>query len=735
MTSTTSPRGTRPSASKPTRRASEPARAALAVAALLVAGGAGAQDAEQIVITAGGTERRVFETPYAIGVVTADDLRAAGPMVNLSESLSRVPGIVANNRGNYAQDLQINSRGFGARATFGVRGIRLFSDGIPASGPDGQGQVTHFDIAGASRVEVLRGPFTAQFGNSSGGVISLVSTAPVERRWGLAADAGSDGLLQWRADVEAPFDGGFSVRASLLGFEIDGFRPQSSAERTLGNVRLGWEGSRDRVTVVINAVDQPALDPLGLTPAQFAQNPDQTTEVALPQQQPGQPGRYDTRKEARQTQAGLQWRHAFDGLGALTESRLAAYAGRRQVTQWQSIPDFVQSAPTHPGGVIDFDRDYAGVDGRLVWTWALEGGRQAQLVAGAATDRTDEARRGFENFVGDGADRVLGVTGRQRRDENNVVTTRDLFAEGEIGFAPAWSATLGVRSGEVEYDSTDSYIVPGAAPGDPPLNPDDSGSLSFDYTNPVAALRWQPWSELALYVSAGRGFESPTLNELAYRPDGGTGLNSALQAMTSRQVELGAKWRPAPGTALDAAVFTARTSNEIGVASSSGGRTTFRNVGGTERSGVEIDLRAALNTAWSTRVALTWLDATYRDTLPGTPIVAGNQIAGTTEQLGYAEIAWQPSAGAELALEGRASSAVPVNDANTVFAPGYGLLALRARWQAELLGGRLELLGRLDDLADRRIVASVIVNEAQGRVFEPSPGRTWLLSARWSMAF
>ena len=193
---------------------------------------------EPVVVTTSGSEQRVFDTPYAVGVVDADQLRAAGPMVNLSEALARVPGLVVSNRHNYAQDLQINSRGFGARASFGVRGLRLYADGLPASGPDGQGQVTSFDLAGAQRIEVLRGPFSALYGNSSGGVIALVSAAPTKRELTLDADAGSDGLRQVRVGVAAPLGSGFNLRAQVSRFEIDGFRPQSEARRTLGNLRL-----------------------------------------------------------------------------------------------------------------------------------------------------------------------------------------------------------------------------------------------------------------------------------------------------------------------------------------------------------------------------------------------------------------------------------------------------------------------------------------------------------------
>ena len=701
-------------------------------AAVLAAAAAGAsaqpEPVEQVIVTAGGAERRIFDTPYAVGTVDAAELRAAGPLVNLSEALSRIPGVVANNRGNYAQDLQLSSRGFGARATFGVRGLRLYADGIPASGPDGQGQVSHFDLAGAQRVEVLRGPFTALYGNSSGGVISLVSAAPRERRAALSTDVGSDGLRQWRASVAAPLQGGLSLAASATRFEIDGFRPQSAAERTLANVRLGWEGARDRVVLVLNHLDQPALDALGLTPAQFAADPDQTASVALPQERPGQAGRYNTRKDTRQEQAGLSWLHRFDGAGALRDSRLALYGGTRSVTQWQSIPDTAQAPPTHPGGVIDFDRRYEGLDARLRWSWTLDGDRALQLVAGASADRSTEQRRGYRNFTGDGANRVLGVTGALRRDETNRVSSDDVYAQAEAEVATGWSATLGARSGRVRFRSDDRYIVSGATPAAPPLNPDDSGTLGFRYTNPVAALQWRATPQLNVYLSAGRGFESPTLNELAYRPDGRTGFNDGLRPQVSRQWELGAKWRPGPGRSIDLALFDARTEDEIGVRSASGGRTTFQNIGRTQRQGAELALRWPLTATLRTQLALAWLDATVRDS---TTVAVGSRIAGTVRESAFAEIAWRPLPRAEFAVEARGQSSVAANDANTVFAPGYGLLALRAQWQQPLPWGRLELLGRVENLADRRVVGSVIVNDGNQRFFEPSPGRGWVVGATW----
>jgi iron complex outermembrane receptor protein len=194
-----------------------------------------------VVISGSGVERRAFETPYAVSVVDANELRSAGPMVNLSESLNRVPGLVVNLRNNYAQDLQISSRGFGARSTFGIRGLRLYTDGIPATMPDGQGQVSHFDIAGAQRIEVLRGPFSALYGANSGGVISLVSAAPRETAYAVDGDVGSNGLWQARLGIESLLPAGWNIRVQASQFNTDGVSPAQRGAANAGQcaARLG----------------------------------------------------------------------------------------------------------------------------------------------------------------------------------------------------------------------------------------------------------------------------------------------------------------------------------------------------------------------------------------------------------------------------------------------------------------------------------------------------------------
>jgi len=686
----------------------------IGAAGVLAAAAAGAQ--ETVVVTGSIVQRKVEEAPYAITAVERDALRSAGAMINLSEALARVPGLVVNNRSNYAQDLQISSRGFGARAGFGVRGLRLYADGIPAAGPDGQGQVSHVDIAGAQRVEVLRGPYSVLYGNSSGGVIAVIGAPATRTEWEGELDAGSFGLRQLRLGVAAPLDGGFDLRASASSMTIDGFRPQSAADKRQANVRLGWRGASDTVTLLLNGLDQPSQDPLGLTRAQFDLGPDQTASVAT---------RFDTRKTQRQTQAGVSWRHAFEGDGALRESTVSAFSGSRSVAQWLAIEPATQANVRHGGGLVDFDRRYDGIDARL--RWALP---DMDLVAGVAMERQRDDRKGYNNYTGTVAAPVLGVVGTLRRDELNFADTRDAYVQADWVLTPTLNLTAGVRVGHVDMSSRDNYLS----------NGNDSGAVSYDYSNPVLGLRWQLARGWQLYASFAHGFESPTLGELAYRADGSGGFNAALKPQTSRQFEIGSKWS-ARDMALEAVYFEARTDDEIGVSTNAGGRSAFQNVGRTLRRGIELAGDWRFAPGWRAQAALGQLNATYRDNFltcagipcaaPTVPVPAGNRIAGAPRGTAWGELSWRDATWGEWGVEVRGAGRVAVNDRNGDFAAGYGLAALRWSKSFALGGGtRMEVLARVDNLADRAYAGSVIVNDANSRFFEPGAPRSALLALR-----
>ncbi len=660
---------------------------------------------EPVVVSASRLPEPAFASPSAISLIDERTLREAGPGINLSEALNRAPGVVALNRQNYAQDLQISVRGFGSRATFGIRGVRLLVDGIPASMPDGQGQVSNVVLSSAGRIEVLRGPMAQLHGNGAGGVIQVFSAAPPEGRWaGSNLTVGQDGL--WKAGLTAS---SASARNALLldvsRFRTDGWRPRSAAQRD--QLNLKWDHQHDagsRVGFVLNALDQPDnQDPLGLTRAAFDANPRQAAAIGAQQQ---------TGKTVRQQQGGITLAHSFTDATTL---HARSYFGLRSLDNTLSIPPAAQQAPTSAGGIVDFSRNYGGFAVQLAHEARTPWGAPLRGVVGVEGEYVDEDRQGFINDA--------GQRGILKRNEINRVQSDAAFIQGTLGLSPTLDATLGLRSNRVGFNTQDLFIAPG--------NPDDSGTLSYAATLPVLGLAWRATPTLNLYTNAGRGFETPTLTELAYRP-GGTGFNTALRAATSRHAEVGAKWRGARGLRVDLAVFRIETRDEIVVETNSGGRSTFRNAAQTTRNGLELAVLAPLGRfmggQWQAQLAASPLRARYSAPFvsgsgaAAVPIAAGNRLPGTPEFSAFAELAWRGNGAAtgwSAALEAQHTGKLYVNDANTDAAAAVNLLNARAGWSTALGSWRIETLLRVDNLTDRRYAGSVIVNEANGRFFEP----------------
>jgi iron complex outermembrane recepter protein len=656
--------------------------------------------------------------PMSIDVVGAETLRDQTLQVNLSESLQRVPGINVQNRGNYAQDLQISSRGFGARASFGVRGVRLFTDGIPASQPDGQGQVSHFSLGGADRIEVLRGPFSVLYGNASGGVMQIFTeTAPQvpEATLGLAFGSNATSRASLRAGGRLG-DGGTGVSFDASRFATDGIRPQSAATKTGFNSKLTSSIGDTKLTFIANHVDIDAQDALGLSRAEFDANPYQTNATAT---------QFNTRKDTRQGQFGVKAEHAFSKAHAI-EATL--YAGERRITQWQSIPVATQTAATQPGGVIDFERAYGGVDVKYVHRadWGT-------LIFGANYDNLNEDRRGYENFVGT----TLGVTGRLRREEENNVHNQDFYAQASIKLGPQISLTAGVRASEVRFESVDKYIVAGR-------NPDDSGSAKFSKTTPAVGVSFAATKALSLYASAGRGFETPTFNELAYRAGGQTGLNFDLKPAVSDSVEIGAKWRSG-GLRATAALFNTKTTDEIVTLTNSGGRSAFQNAGKTSRKGGEVLIVANVLSQFDLTVSATLLDAKYDEafktcgappcTTPTVIVAAGNKMPGLPAQAYFAEAKWTHPSGLVAAIDLKRQGRIYVNDTNTDAAIGVTTSSARVGYAMKFGKLSLDAGARLDNIGDKRYAGTVIVNEGNSRFFETAAGRSWLATLSATMTF
>lgn len=669
---------------------------------------ASTNDEQTMVVTATPTAVSELDTPAAVSVVNGDDMRQAAPRINLSESLGAVPGLQVQNRQNYAQDLQLSIRGFGSRSTYGVRGLRLYVDGIPATMPDGQGQTSNIDIGSIDSLEVLRGPFSALYGNSSGGVIN-VNTQTGSQPPTIEASSYYGSFGTWHYGLKATGAVGEGTQAGDVDYTVStnrftthGSRDHSGARKNLANAKLGVRiNDVSKLTLLFNSVDIKANDPGGLSYEEWQNNPRQSPRG----------DQYNTRKTVKQTQAGLRYERQLSQQDDLS---VMMYAGERETTQYQSIPMAPQLKPSHSGGVIDLTRHYQGIDTR--WTHRGELLVPVTFTTGLDYENMSERRKGYENYVLMNGAPQYGEQGNLRRNERNLMWNLDPYLQTQWQLTDRLTFDAGIRYSSVWFDSNDYYVTPG--------NSDDSGDASYHKWLPAGSLKYAVTDAWNIYLSAGRGFETPTINELSYRSGNQSGLNFDLKPSTNETVEIGSKTRIGNGL-FTAALFQTDTDNEIVVDSSSGGRTSYKNAGKTRRQGMELGLDQQFGDSWKLKAAWTWLDATYRTNVCGSSDCNGNRIPGIARNMGYASFGYQPEQGWYAGSDIRYMGDIMANDANTAKAPSWTVVGLTTGYKWSYGKMDMDLFGRVDNLFDRNYVGSVIVNESNGRYYEPAPGRNF----------
>lgn len=659
------------------------------------------------------TDTTYLQTPASVFRIDAPQADTSS-QVNLTEVVKGIPSLQIRNRENYAQDLQLSMRGFGARSTFGVRGIRLYVDGIPATMPDGQGQTSNIDLSSLDHVEVLTGPFSSLYGNSSGGTI-LTSTKEgqgkdsIELSYSGGSHDKSRAGLVLQGGAKGANEPSYVISSSY--FDTDGYREHSGAEKVLNNAKLSWnldDGSK--INWVTNYVKINADDPQGLTHDQWNANPKQ--QVPFLKQ-------FNVRKDIEQTQTGVTWSKPINDKNELYAM---AYLGNRQVTQYQSIPKSTQDASiNHAGGVIDFERNYYGADFR--WT-GKELLPNTTVSLGVALDAMDEDRKGYENFNLVNGQPSYGVKGKLRRDEDNTLWNIDPYLQASWQFLPTWRLDTGIRYSNVHYKSKDNYLS----------NGDDSGKTDYDKVLPSAALSWQILPELMAYVSYAKGFETPTFTEMAYQTDTTKpGFNFDLKPSTSDTYEAGLKSQNQLGD-FTLAVFQTKTKNDIVSAGSSNGRSTFRNADKTLREGVEFAWYKKLWRDLTATASYAYLDATFDADIPAlgniAQIPSGSAIPGIAKNQAFVSLAWQPSHGIYGGVDVQYMDKVYVNDTNSDAAPSYSVTSANIGYAWDLGDWKVKSFARVDNLFDKNYAGSVIVNDGNDRYFEPADGRNWSAGLR-----
>lgn len=646
---------------------------------------------EEIIVTSTRLEAPKYEVPAAVSIVAKDDIQLGRQQLGLDESLNRVPGIFSQNRYNFTQDLRISIRGFGARSSFGIRGIKIFADEIPATLADGQGGVDDIDLGSAARIEVIRGPSSSIFGSSSGGAISIYTEDGPEIPFIEAGvTAGEYDHQKYQLKSGGKYNRlNYLFNASHL--TMDGYRDHSEVEHNLINTKFRFTiDDSSTLTMIFNAVDSPTANDAGaITAEEAALDPTQAQERNLSS---------NAGEELEQQKIGFVYHKQFNEQHAIT---LRNYYLWRDFETFLPFGSHIAFVPDD--GVTAFDRFFYGGGAQYIFTGNLMG-MPNRFTAGVDIDIQEDDRQRFINDA--------GVKGALTFDQLEEAESYGFYFRNELAVIDSVKLTVGGRYDRVDLSVDDRFLS----------NADQSGSLEFDEFSPSVGILWSPRPEINLYANYSTSFETPTFTELS-NPARNLNVNlggfSNVNAQTAESYEIGMKGNVLDRIDYEISLYIMNVEDEITNISNLGSRAFFENAD-TDRNGLEAAMTAELVAGLTLTAAYTYSDFEF-DSFPSDPTLVGNSLPGLPEQQFFTELAYRHDAGFYCIWDFMYVDGLYANNSNTVKTDAYTLSNLRAGYQATFSNIEVSPFIGINNLFDEEYFSNVRINAFGGRLFEPAP--------------
>jgi len=631
-------------------------------------------------------EKQINKVPFSISLIDKDQIQLGKQAITLDESLNKIPGVYVQNRYNFAQDQRISIRGFGSRAAFGVRGIKILYDGIPLTLPDGQSQTDSLDLSSAERIEVIRGPVSALYGNSSGGVISIFSETGDEKPFvEIKPLFGSFGLFKFNAKTGGKFKE-FNYLINISRLNYDGFRDHSKTENIQLNSNFNYLlGDNSDITVVLNFIDAPtAKDPGSLTKEQINQDRNQAASGNLAS---------NSGEQVKQMRFGLKFNSYINDNNQV------------EALTYIITRDFEQRLPF---GIISFDRVFLGGGLKYILTNKLFN-HNNRLIIGTDIEYQDDERLNF-SFNNDFKKDSVTL------DQTEQVFNLGIYLQNEFSLLDNLELSLGLRYDYYNF-SVDDFLINDN-------NPDQSGSRSFSQLNPKVGIMYSPSDSINLYGNFSTSFETPTTTEFINNPDGSGGLNPDLDPQKTIGFEFGAKGIIQNNLQYDLALFYAGIDDQLIPFEVEGftGREFFRNAGKSRQYGLELLLDYLITKYVNISFSYTYLNFEFRDFRIENEIFDGNDVPGIPDHQIFANIVYKSDIGFYGGADLFYVSDFFVNDSNSEKNDSYTVLNLRTGFERSFYNKiRLNTFLGLSNILDEKYNSSVRVNAFGDRFFEPAP--------------
>jgi iron complex outermembrane receptor protein len=659
------------------------------------------------VVTATRYATNSFDLPLSIDAVTGSEIRDGRTGANLSEIAPRIPGVVINYRSTAAQELSISTRGFGARSQFGVKGIRIYADGIPLNSADGQGQAGSINIDTLGQIEFLRGPFSALYGNSSGGVVQAF-TRDGSKDPTLTVGFSSGTWHTNKQSITAEGQAGpVNYILNTYQYISDGYRENSQYRRDNFNGKISYQFSPDtKFTLVGNYMDQPYTnDPGALTPDLYKSNARQAGTDSISA---------SARLYRVNSYGGIILDHNLSEKDSL---RLMAYNGSRSNLQYLTT-----------SAASEIIRDTEGFDFR--WTRKdLVLSKPFTFTAGLAYDSMEDIRSRYSYL--NGTRYPIGYRTTNRKEEQKAFNVDEYL---QASYEPTDRLLLiaGLRHSRVNIQNNDLFLNDGK---------DSTGQVTYTNTSPVAGVTFKVNPTLNIYANYGRGFETPTFAETTYSDArSGDGPNLSMVPSKSKNYEIGLKAFVTPNTRINVALFKVDAKNEIVVTDNKPftSQNLYDSIANTERKGIEFSLDSRLPYNFNLYQTYTYTDAEFKNSFNSTlgNVAVGNKLSGVYKNTAYTELSWRyPAFGFASAVENIYFSSVNGYDTNLAAnkADAYSIVNLRASLKQSYSNWNFSEFVRADNIFDEKYVGNVRVNNSA--TFEPGAPRNYTVGVTTSYTF
>jgi iron complex outermembrane recepter protein len=640
---------------------------------------------DEVVITATRSEKPLQWIPSAVSVIDLDQIQAGQKAMTIDEPLTLIPGTVAQNRQNYELGPRISIRGFGSRASFGVRGIRILVDGVPMTTSDGQTQLDNIDLASASRIEVLRGPNAALYGNASGGVIQIFTEDAVHApsfsftpfivgRYGLFRS-----LVKSSGQINK-----FRYTISGSGLSYDGYRGHSTTKNLLLNSKFTYmPNDKSAVNFLFSLVNRPRADsPGSLTLAQADQDPSQANSRNVTTGSGG---------DVKEARTALSYRHDSGSHHWWSQ----VYMARRIVDN------------PLPFAWIDLNRWFGG--GGIRYSNSSSAGSMPQrLTLGIDIQGQWDDRHNFTNEGGDAEAPLL-------LDQDETVRGLGLYVQEELRLHPRLEISGALRYDRMRFEAKDALLNDG----------DQSGSRTLDAVSPSIGLTFHPFTNdnWIVFGNIATAFETPTTTELVNRPGGGGGFNPDLDPQKTTGFEIGTRgltdkfryeWNWFLANVREALISFRDPIDED--------RDFYRNAGKSRHWGFETAASTGPWNGFSITGSYTYTNLTFTSFITDDGDFKGNSIPGAPRHTGGIRFQYTGQSGWSAQWETRTVSGYHVDDANSVSVDAYTVTDLRLRTHAKLGRWDIRPFIGINNLFASKYIGSVVVNAFGGRYFEPAPG-------------